>query len=86
MEGGALDLALLGGGKWAGDAMSSGNVKLLFAGNGEFEEGWCKDSLLSAVNRQLQLETHSCSIFQLHITETSVSPLTSVETEGAQHL
>lgn len=86
MEGRTLDLAVLGGGKWASDAMSSGNMKLFFTRNGEFEVGWCKDSLLSAVNRQLQLETQSCSIFQRHITESSVNPLTSVETEGAQHL
>ena len=89
MEGGALDAAVWEGGKWAGEATSSGSVELLFTRNGEFEGGRCRDSLLSGVNRhhsQLQLETQSCSVFQLYITETSVNPLTSTEAGGTQYL
>jgi len=46
VEGKALDVAVWEGGKWAGEATSSGSMEFPFTRNAEFEAGRCRDSLL----------------------------------------
>lgn len=82
-------MTLWEGSERAGEAMSSSSsVELPFTGNGEFEVGICRDSLLSGVTGTT--DTAAGNSASLHFPAIHhrifVDPLTSMETGGIQCL